>query len=358
MGRTGLVDRDRISCPDPKAGDIVALRGIRRPARHVARVRPRHVRADVLLRSVQGVAGGAAMGTEIEAVRDALRALPRPADLAARRARLDGLGRPDALPPDTRVTPVDADGVPGEWTLCPDADPGRVLVFLHGGGYMAGSLDSHRHVVARAGRQARARTLALAYRLAPEHPFPAALEDAVAGYRFVLKQGIAPERIALSGESAGGGLALAAALRLRAAGDPLPGCLWLASPWVDLALRGGSLRTKAAADPLIQRLYLAELAAAYLGGADPEDPLASPLYADLVGLPPMLIQVGSDETLLDDAVRLTGAAGSAGVDVTLRIWPAMIHAWHLFFPQLAEGRAALAEAGNFVDAHLAPEDRA
>ncbi|MGH1573370.1 alpha/beta hydrolase [Methylobacterium sp. P31] len=296
------------------------------------------------------------MGTEIDAVRHFLRAQPRPADLAARRARLDSFGRPDALPPDIRVTPVDAGGVPGEWTLCPGADPGRVLVFLHGGGYMAGSLDRHRHVVARAGREAGARTLALAYRLAPEHPFPAALDDAVAGYRFVLKQGIAPERIALSGESAGGGLALAAVLRLREAGDPLPGCLWLSSPWVDLALRGDSLRTKAAADPLIQRLYLSELAASYLSGADPQDPLVSPLYADLHGLPPMLIQVGSDETLLDDAVRMAGAAGSAGVSVTLRIWPAMIHAWHLFFPQLAEGRAALAEAGSFVDAHLAPAD--
>ncbi len=298
------------------------------------------------------------MDTEIDAVQQFLRAQPRPSDLAARRARLDSFGRPDALPPDVRVIPVDAGGVPGEWTLCPGGDPGRVLIFLHGGGYMVGSLDSHRHVVARAGQEARARTLALAYRLAPEHPFPAALDDAVTAYRFVLKQGMAPERIALCGESAGGGLALATALRLREAGDPLPGCLWLASPWVDLALRGTSLRTKAAADPLIQRPYLSELATSYLNGADPEDPLVSPLYGDLRGLPPMLIQVGSDETLLDDAVRLAGAAGSAGVSVTLRIWPAMIHAWHLFFPQLAEGRAALAEAGSFVDAHLAPTDTA
>jgi epsilon-lactone hydrolase len=297
-------------------------------------------------------------GTQIDAVRNFLRAQPRPADLVARRARLDSFGRPDALPPDIRVDPVDADGVPGEWTLCPGSDPGRVLVFLHGGGYMAGSLDSHRHVIARAGCEARARTLALAYRLAPEHPFPAALDDAVAGYRFVLKQGIAPERIALSGESAGGGLAVAAALRLREAGDPLPGCLWLSSPWVDLALRGGSLRTKAAADPLIQEAYLFALARAYLGGVDARNPLVSPLYADLRDLPPMLIQVGSAETLLDDAVRMARAAGSAGVSVTLRIWPEMIHAWHLFFPQLAEGRAALAEAGRFVEAHLAPRDPA
>ena len=292
------------------------------------------------------------MGSEIDAIRAFLRAQPRPADLAARRARLDSFGRPDALPPGLRVTPVDAGGVPGEWTLGSGGDPERVLIFLHGGGYMAGSLDSHRHVVARVGQDAGVRTLALAYRLAPEHPFPAALDDAVAGYRFVLEQGIAPERIALCGESAGGGLAVAAALRLRDGGDPLPGCLWLSSPWIDLALRGNSFRTKAAADPMIQRLYLSELAAAYLDGEDPQNPLASPLYADLGGLPPTLIQVGSDETLLDDAVRLAGAAGSAGVSVTLRIWPAMIHAWHLFFPNLAEGRAALAEAGSFVDRNL------
>ncbi|MGU3541835.1 alpha/beta hydrolase [Methylobacterium sp. A52T] len=296
------------------------------------------------------------MRSEIDAIRAFLQAQPRPADLVARRARLDSFGRRDALPPGTRVTPVDAGGVPGEWTLCPGGDPERVLIFLHGGGYMAGSLDSHRHVVARAGQDAGIRTLALAYRLAPEHPFPAALDDAVAGYRFVLEQGISPERIALCGESAGGGLAVSAALRLREAGDPLPGCLWLSSPWIDLALRGKSFRTKAAVDPMIQRLYLSELAAAYLSGADPQNPLASPLYADLRGLPPTLIQVGSDETLLDDAVCMAGAAGSAGMNVTLRIWPAMIHAWHLFFPNLAEGRAALLEAGTFVDGHLKPRN--
>jgi epsilon-lactone hydrolase len=300
---------------------------------------------------VSGRGGG---GTEIAAVQALLRAQPRPTDLAARRARLDGFGRRDAIPGDIRIAPVDAGGVPGEWTIGPGADPARVLVFLHGGGYMAGSLDSHRHVVVRAGLEAGARTLALAYRRAPEHPFPAALDDAVAGYRFLLAQGIAPERVALCGESAGGGLALAVALRLRAAGEPLPGCLWLASPWVDLTLSGESLSTKAAVDPLIQGSYLAGLAQAYLDGADPWNPLVSPLCADLRGLPPTLIQVGSDETLLDDAVRLAGAAGSAGVSVTLRIWPAMIHAWHLFFPQLAEGRAALAEAGRFVRRHLAP----
>jgi monoterpene epsilon-lactone hydrolase len=291
---------------------------------------------------------------EIDVIRHLLLARPRPSSPAGRRERMNDFGRRYTVPPDVDITPVDAGGVPAEWTTTPSADPERVLIFLHGGGYMAGSLDSHRHVVAQAGREAKARTLALDYRLAPEHPFPAALEDAIAGYRFVLQQGIAPSRIVLSGESAGGGLALATLLRLREAGEALPACVWLSSPWVDLTLSGGSLSTKAAEDPLLQEPYLAELARAYLNGADPRDPLISPLYADLHGLPPMLIQVGSAETLLDDAVRLAGAAGRSGVSVTLRIWPAMIHAWHLFYPQLAEGRAALAEAGSFVNAHVVP----
>jgi acetyl esterase/lipase len=290
--------------------------------------------------------------SEIDAIRARLAAHPRPTDLAARRARLESLGADYALPDDIRVQPADAGGVPAEWTLSPEADPARVLVFLHGGGYVSGSLASHRHMVAEAGRQAGARTLALAYRLAPEHPFPAALADALAAYRHLLGLGIAPGDIALAGESAGGGLALATLESLRAAGDPLPGCLWLSSPWVDLALTGASLTGKDAVDPLIHRGYLAELAAAYLQGTDPRDPRASPLYADLAGLPPTLIQVGSAETLLDDAVRLAGAAGAADAPVTLQVWPHMIHAWHLFHPDLAEGRASLASAGAFIRARL------
>ncbi len=285
---------------------------------------------------------------EIDAIRELLKSRPRPAGLADRRARLDGLGARYPLPADVQVDPVDADGVDAEWTITPGADPGRVILFLHGGGYISGSLASHRHTVAQAGREAGARTLALGYRLAPEHPFPAALEDAVAGYRFLLSQGVSPGRIALAGESAGGGLAVAALVRLRDAGVALPACAWCSSPWVDLTMTGGSMTVKAEVDPLIQESYLAELAAQYLHGADPLTPMASPLYADLQGLPPLLIQVGSAETLLDDAVRLAGAAGAADVRTTLQVWPRMIHAWHLFFPQLEAGRRSLAEAGAFV----------
>ncbi|GJD81560.1 alpha/beta hydrolase [Methylobacterium gregans] len=290
--------------------------------------------------------------SDIDVIRARLAAHPRPADLAERRARIESLGAGYALPPDVRVEPVDAHGVRAEWTSTPAADGERVVLFLHGGGYVSGSLRSHRHMVAQAGREARARTLAIDYRLAPEHPFPAALDDALTGYRFLLASGIAAARIALAGESAGGGLALAMALSLREAGLPLPGCLWLSSPWIDLALTGASLESKAAVDPLLSRAYLAELASLYLNGADARGPLVSPINADLAGLPPMLIQVGSAETLLDDSLRLAQVAGAADVAVHLEIWPRMIHAWHLFYQDVADGRRSLTNAGSFIQSHL------
>ncbi|MBV9516485.1 MAG: alpha/beta hydrolase [Hyphomicrobiales bacterium] len=285
---------------------------------------------------------------EIEAIRKTLAARPRPAGLAERRERLDALGAQYRLPADVRVVPIEANGVPAEWTTTPEAHEARVILFLHGGGYISGSLISHRHMIAEAGRQGRARTLALAYRLAPEHPFPAALDDALSGYALLMAQGVEPERIAIAGESAGGGLAVAALISMRDKGIPLPACAWLSSPWVDLELAGASMTAKAPVDPLIQRPYLAELARMYLDGTDARSPLVSPMHADLKGLPPMLIQVGSAETLLDDAVRLADVAGTADVRVTLEIWPEMIHAWHLFHPQLAAGRRALAAVGAFI----------
>jgi monoterpene epsilon-lactone hydrolase len=289
---------------------------------------------------------------EIDAIRQILAARPRPPELAERRKRLDALGAQYPLAADVHVEPVDANGVAAEWTSTPVADATRAILFLHGGGYVSGSLDSHRHMIAQAGREARARTLALDYRLAPEHPFPAALDDALAGYRFLLAQGLAPDHIAIAGESAGGGLAVATLVSARDTGLPLPACAWLSSPWVDLEVTGGTITTKASVDPLIQKPYLLELAEAYLAGADPRTPLASPLYADLKGLPPLLIQVGAAEILLDDAVRLARAAGAADVRVTLEIWPDMIHAWHLFYQQVAAGRRALANVGTFIRSML------
>lgn len=288
------------------------------------------------------------MNAELDAIRALLQSRPRPTGLADRRARLDGLGAGYTIPSDVRTEPANAGGVPAEWTSTPTADPNRVLLFLHGGAYIAGSIRSHRHLIAEAGRQAHARTLALDYRLAPEHPFPAALHDALAAYRALLSAGFDPANIALAGESAGGGLALATLISLRDQNTPLPARVWLSSPWVDLTNSGETMTTKAEVDPLIQRPYLQETAALYLNGADPRDPLVSPIFADLRFLPPMLIQVGTAETLLSDSLRLAAAAAEANVRVTLQTWPDMIHAWHLFHPQLAAGRQSLAEAGAFL----------
>jgi epsilon-lactone hydrolase len=289
---------------------------------------------------------------EMLKIRAQLAANPRPPELAERRKRLDALGSQFAPAADVTHEAVRANGVPAEWSSTPDADPSRVILFMHGGGYVSGSIESHRHLVAEAGRAAGARTLALGYRLAPEHPFPAALEDTLTGYRYLLSLGIEPSRIAIAGDSAGGGLTIAGLVSLRDAGVPLPACAWCISPWVDLEGRGESIASRAEADPMIQRDYLAELSSAYLQGADAGTPLASPLYARLQGLPPLLIQVGSDETLLDDSVRLAREAGAARVAVRLEIWPDMIHVWHLFYPVLAAGRRALAAAGSFIRAEL------
>src|SRR5262249_30897920 len=285
---------------------------------------------------------------EIDVVRQVLASHPRPTNLAERRKRLDALGAQYSLPEDVRVEGVDANAVAAEWTTTPVADPSRVILFLHGGGYISGSLDSHRHMIAQAGREAQARTLSLGYRLAPEHPFPAALDDALAGYRFLLSSGFRAKRIVVAGESAGGGLAIAMLVSARDAGLELPACTWCSWPWVDRSLSGGTMTTKAAVDLLISKPYLEDLAPAYLHGADPRTPLASPIHADLSGLPPMLIQVGSSETLLDDSIRLAAVAGAAGVRVTLEVWPDMIHAWHLFYQQVAAGRRALASVGAFI----------
>ena len=290
--------------------------------------------------------------SEIDAVRALLSSRPRPVGWAQRRERLDAVGSTSPIAPDIRLDAIDINGVPAEWSLAPGSDPSRVLLFFHGGGYCSGSIASHRGMVTEAGRAAGVRTLAVGYRLAPEHPFPAALEDAGAAYGFLRDQGIAPSKIVIGGDSAGGGLSLATMLTLRNANAPLPGCAWLVSPWVDLQMTGASMTKKADVDPLIQKPYLEELAAAYLAGTDPTNPRVSPLHADLTGLPPLLIQVGSAETLLDDAVRIARRAGVADVPVSLEIWPHMIHAWHLWAAELEDGRRAIASAGAFIRSRL------
>jgi len=285
---------------------------------------------------------------EILALRELLASRPRPADIMQRRRDIDERGRQFRLSTDVTAEKLNANGVPAEWTTTPAADRNSAVLYLHGGGYVIGSLDSHRHVAAEVGRASAARTLAIDYRMAPEHPFPAAVQDALAAYKFLLNSGIKPGRICIAGDSAGGGLVVAAMLAIRGDNLPQPGCGWCISPWVDLACTGASMRDNAARDPTVQLAGVLDMAGIYLAGADPRAPLASPIHGDLRGLPPLLLQVGSVETLLDDSLSLARVAGLADVHVDLQIWPEMVHVWHLFHPMLAAGRRAIAAGGAFV----------
>jgi acetyl esterase/lipase len=244
--------------------------------------------------------------------------------------------------------PVRAGSVPGEWVSMPGANAHKVVFYLHGGAYVRGSVRTHLNLIAGISKSGGARVLAIDYRLGPEHPFPAAVDDAVAAYHWLLERGIPPGRIVIGGDSAGGGLALAVLLSLRDAGEPLPAGAICLSPWSDLAVEGDSIRTRAAADPMLNRDYLLDMAKMYLGDTDPKHPLASPVYADLRGLPPLLIQVGTAEVLYDDATRVAAHAMAAEVEVTFEPWAEMVHAWHLFAPVLSEGRQAIDRVGAFV----------
>jgi acetyl esterase/lipase len=296
-------------------------------------------------------------GQEIDAIRALLTAKPRPVGWHDRRERIDEIGSTWPAAPDVHLEETEVGDVPGEWSIAPGSDPSRVLLFFHGGGYCSGSIVSHRRMVTEAGRAARMRTLAVAYRLAPEHPYPAAHEDAMTAWRFLRGEGIAARDIVVGGDSAGGNLSITLINRLRALGEEQPACAWLASPWTDLTMSGASLETKGAVDPPIHKAYLEELADCYapkgqgFNGSKPigrKDPLISPLFSDLRGFPPTLIQVGSSETLLDDSVRFARAAALADVDVTLQVWPHMIHAWPMWNAKLTEGRQALEQMGGFV----------
>ena len=291
--------------------------------------------------------------SEIEAVRALLSSKPRPIGWAERRQRLDEIGSVWPVADDVKLAAVNVSGMPGECSIVPGSDASRILLFFHGGGYCSGSILSHRRMVSEAGRAAGMRTLAVAYRLAPEYPFPAAYDDVLTAWRFLRNQGIPAARIAIGGDSAGAGLAVALITQLREARDELPACAWLMSPWTDLTMSGSTLASKEAVDPIIHKGYLDELANVYLpAGMDRNDPRVSPLYADLRSFPPILIQVGSAEVLLDDATRFAAAAGAADVGVTLEIWPHMIHAWHLWNAHLEPGRGALVSAGAFIRRHL------
>jgi acetyl esterase/lipase len=290
---------------------------------------------------------------QLEQVINAIKSAPGRdgATIEERRAAMEAVTVMFPVSEDVTCQPVDAAGVPAEWISAPGVDPDRVIFYLHGGGYAIGSINTHREMVSRLSGAAAARALSVGYRLAPEHPFPAAVEDATAAYRWLLSTGAEPSRIIIAGDSAGGGLTVATLVALRDAGDPLPAAAVCLSPWVDMEGLGDSMTSKADLDPMIQRETLLEGAKAYLGGADPRTPLAAPIHADLAGLPPMLIQVGTAETLLDDSVRLAARAKSAGVDVTLEPWDDMIHVWQFFAALLPEGRQAIDRIGEFVRQH-------
>ena len=286
---------------------------------------------------------------EIDAIRALLSSKPRPVGWTERRNRIEEVGAAWPIADDIKLEGVVLNGFSAEWSLAPHSDASRVLLFFHGGGYCSGSIVSHRRLATEAGRAAGTRTLAVGYHLAPENPFPAALNDAIAAWRFLRAQGIDAEHIAVGGDSAGAGLTVALIGALLAGGEALPACGWLISPWTDLTMSGTTLVTKDAIDPLIHKGYLLELAEAYLPPhVDRKDPRVSPLYADLKGMPPLLIQVGSDESLLADATRFAAAAGEADVEVTLEIWPRMIHAWPLWNAKLEAGRQAIVHAGDFI----------
>lgn len=265
------------------------------------------------------------------------------------RAAMEQMAAP--AQPDVKCERLSAGGVDAEWITAPGASPGRTVLYLHGGGYVMGSVNTHRDLIGRISRAAQARVLALNYRLAPEHPFPAAVDDAVAGYRYLLQSGVKPARMAVAGDSAGGGLTLATLVALRDSGLALPAAAVCLSPWVDLEGRGESMKTRAHVDPIASADGTRLLAQAYLAGKDPRTPLAAPLYADLKGLPPLLIQVGDHETLLDDSTRVAQRAQAANIKVTLEVWPEMIHVWQMFASFLPEGQEAIDGIGKFIREH-------
>ena len=267
-------------------------------------------------------------------------------DVAKMRTMQDRFG--GQFPEGVTGTPVTAGGVPAEWIADEGAVGDRVVLYLHGGGYVAGSIDSHRNLTGHLAQAMGCKILALHYRLAPEHPHPAPVQDAVAAYRWLLEQGYKAEHLMIAGDSAGGGLTLATLIALRDGGHPLPATATPISPWVDMEGLGESMTTRADVDPMITKATLAEIAGLFLGNSDPRDPLAAPLHADLAGLPPLLIHVGDSEVLLDDSTRFAAKAQAAGVDVTLEVWPEMVHVWHASAGFVPEADAAIARIAEYA----------
>jgi acetyl esterase/lipase len=268
------------------------------------------------------------------------------------RANLELLAGKSPPPTRIRTTTSEIAGVPCDSIEGRTTDPERVLLYLHGGGYCMGSPHSHRDLTWRLAEASGARVVAPDYALAPEHPFPAALDQAVAVYKALLDDGISPENLAIGGDSAGGGLTFATLVAARDKGLPMPAAAVTLSPWTDLAGTGRSMATNAKADAMIRADQIGRIVPLYTKGRAATDPLVSPLYADLQGLPPILIQVGSTEVLLDDSTRIAEKLEEADVPVTLDVWPNMPHVWQLFAARLPEGREAVARIGAFLRDHL------
>jgi acetyl esterase/lipase len=286
-----------------------------------------------------------------ETIRRILAATPLPLDVRGLRDALEATARP--LIPGVRGERVDAGGVTCELQTPEGVSGARLVLYLHGGGYVAGSIASHRNLTSHLARASGCRVLSVDYRRAPEAPHPAPVEDACTAFRWLIGRGHDPARVAIAGDSAGGGLALATQLRLRDAGDPLPAASVLISPWVDLAGTGETMRTHVARDPIVTPAAIAWLAGVFLGTEGRvTDPLASPLAGDLRGLPPMLIHVGEDEVLLADSQRLAAKAAAAGVDVTLEAWPEMVHVWHAMAGLFEEADAAIRRVGEYLETKL------
>ena len=257
------------------------------------------------------------------------------------------------LDDDIETERVGVNGIPAEWIIAPESQENRVILYLHGGGYLFGSTRTHRVMLAHMARAAKARVLALDYRLAPEIPFPAPVEDSVSAYRWLLAEGISAKKMVIGGDSAGGGLAVAALVALRAVGEPMPAAGVCISAWTDMESTGQSHTTNAESDPSVSKERLLKIAKVYLDGKEPTAPLASPIHADLTGLPPLLLQVGSIEVLLDDSTLLKSRAKAAGVSVEMEVWDDMPHVWHHYAPILPEARKAIGRIGEFVLEHTA-----
>jgi len=265
------------------------------------------------------------------------------------RAGIVELARLAPLFKDTKLEDVDAGGVSAAWMITPEVAKDRAILYLHGGGYIQGSIISHQDLAQRISKASKTKVLVLDYRLAPEHPFPAALEDSVRAYEWLINnEGYNPKNLIIAGDSAGGGLTLATLVKLRDKGVSLPAAAVCLSPWTDLALTGESIKLKLHEDPFISPDGLMFSARLYLGKADPKNPFASPLYADFKGLPPLCIQVGSAEILLDDSTRLAKRAKEAGVEVQLDIWEDMVHVFQAFAVMAPEGTEGINKIGEFI----------